>query len=168
VANYAEFIGRLGRTAESDECYTPENEVWPLYPFLDKSKTYYEATSTHSGSIIKGLKAGGFSVVGNEGRDFFECATEEVYDGIVTNPPYSKKDEFLERCFEHGKPFALLLPVSAIQSQKRGKMFNRNGISILVYNRRVDFTGKKAPPFGVAWFMGNGMCEPNRMWFVDN
>lgn len=69
--NYAAFIGRLGRTEASDECYTPSNEVWPLYPYLDKTKTYYEATSTHSGSIVRGLKEGGFSVVGNEGRDFF-------------------------------------------------------------------------------------------------
>lgn len=39
---------------------------------------------------------------------------------------------------------------------------------MLVYNRRVDFTGKKAPPFGVAWFMGNGFCPHGHIWFVDN
>lgn len=168
MANYAEFIGKLGRTAESDECYTPQNEVWPIYKFLDKSKTYYEATSTHSGSIVKGLQEGGYNVVGNEGKDFFECGVSDVYDGIITNPPYSKKDQFLEHCFYLGKPFALLLPVAAIQSQKRGNMFDKHGISLLVYNRRVDFTGKKAPPFGVAWFMGNGFCEPNQIMFCHN
>lgn len=103
-----------------------------------------------------------------KGEIFFECGVDDVYDGIVTNPPYSKKDEFLRHCYDLGKPFALLLPVAASQGQKRGKWFKELGISMLVYNRRVDFTGKGAPPFGVAWFMGNGMCEPGRIWFVEN
>ena len=46
-------------------------------------------------------------------------------------------------------------------------MFQEKGISILVYNKRIDFTGKKSPPFGVAWFMGNGFCESNKIWFVS-
>jgi hypothetical protein len=168
ATNFTKFIGRLGRNEESDECYTPKNEVWPLFEFLDKSKTYYEATSTHSGSIVNGLKDGGFNVVGNEGRDFFECGAEDVFDGVVTNPPYSKKDQFIKHCYDLGKPFALLLPVAAFQGQKRGKWFNEFGISALVLNRRIDFTGGDAPTFGVAWFMGNGMCEPGRIWFVEN
>lgn len=153
---YTDYKNRLGRNAESDECYTPVDSVSPLLPFLRRDLTYYEATSTHSGAIVTALQKGGFSVVGNEGKDFFECGPDDIYDGVVTNPPYSKKDKFIEHCYELGKPFALLLPVSAFQGKKRGKLFERLGISALVYNSRVDFTGKGSPPFGVAWFMGNG------------
>jgi len=31
-------------------------------------------------------------------------------------------------------------------------MFDENGIEILALNKRIDFTGKKSPHFGVAWF----------------
>ena len=168
MVNYAEFIGRLGTNEESDECYTPKNEVWPLFRFLDKTKIYYEATSDQSSSIIDGLSEGGYKAQGSNGQDFLTIESLLGFDGIITNPPYSKKTQFLEKCYTLGLPFALLLPVAAVQSQSRGKMFDKYGVSMLVYNRRVDFTGKKAPPFGVAWFMGNGFCEPNKLFFVDN
>lgn len=37
-------------------------------------------------------------------------------DAIVTNPPFSMKLKFLEKCFELGKPFALLIPLDYCQS----------------------------------------------------
>ena len=43
----------------------------------------------------------------------------------------------------------------------------KHGMSALVYNRRVDFTGKKAPTFGVAWFI-HGFMPPNQIYWVDN
>lgn len=166
--NYTRFLNRLGTNEESDEVFTPEEVTDTLLPFLSPEKTYYEATSGSSLNIVKGLTSRGIDIRPSKGKDFFECSEEDVFDGIITNPPYSKKDEFIRHCYSLKKPFALLLPVSAFQGQARGFMFLRNGISALVLNRRVDFTGKKAPTFGVAWFMGNGFCEPNRLWFVHN
>src|SRR5690606_9980362 len=147
--NYAEFIGKLGRNEDSDECYTPEDEVKAIFPFLDKEKTYYEATSGISSAIVNSFTRAGYNMVGSGGKNFFDCSKDEIYDRVVTNPPYSKKDDFIFHCYEIGKPFALLLPVATIQGQKRGKKFKELGISMLVYNKRIDFTGNKAPPFGV-------------------
>lgn len=166
MSRYTDFKNRLGRNEESDECYTPSSSVGPLVRFLDKDKTYYEATSGKSSQLLDGLQNSGISCVGSGDKDFFECGPYEVFDGVVTNPPYSKKDKFIEHCYNLGKPFALLLPVTAIQGQRRGSLFIERGISLLVYNKRIDFTGKKSPTFGVAWFMGNGMCEAGRVWFV--
>lgn len=56
MSKFTKFIGGLGRTPESDECYTPSNQVWPLFQFMDKEKTYYEATSNKSGSLVSGLE----------------------------------------------------------------------------------------------------------------
>lgn len=162
---------KLGNNAQSDECYTPKAALSNLFPFLDETKTYYEATSGESTTIIEALTEGGFSIVGSGDTDFFNCGPEDIYDGVVTNPPYSKKDKFIEHCYKLGKPFALLLPVAAFQGQKRGGLFKQYGIDALVYNRRVDFTGKRNPTFGVCWLMGNGFAnsmknESGRVWFV--
>jgi hypothetical protein len=165
--SYTDFVRRLGTNEASDECYTPSHEVSPLLEYLDKDKTYYEATSGVSSKLIEGFTQSGYSMKGSDGKDFFECTTEDVYDGVITNPPYSKKDKFLEHCFDLGKPFALLLPVAAFQGQKRGGMFMKHGMSALVYNRRIDFTGKGSPTFGVAWFI-HGFMPPNQIHWVDN
>ena len=94
MTNYTDFIGRLGNNAESDECYTPSNEVLPLLPYLNKSKTYYEATSGISSQIVEGFNSAGYSIKSSEGKNFFDCTADDVFDGVITNPPYSKKDDF--------------------------------------------------------------------------
>jgi hypothetical protein len=57
----------------------------------------------------------------------------------VTNPPYGIKFAWIERCYELGKPFALLLPVETIGSQRCQKAMQRYGCEILLLNRRVNF-----------------------------
>lgn len=160
-------LKHIGRNAESDECYTPEKQIAPLLQYLDKDKTYYEATSGISSNILDGFNRSGYSMVGSDGRDFFDCASDDVYDGVVTNPPYSVKDKFIEHCYKLEKPFALLLPVASFQGGKRGRMFMEHGMSALVYNNRIDFTGKRSPHFGVAWFI-HGFLPPNTIYWVDN
>jgi hypothetical protein len=167
LTQFTDYLNRLGTNEESDECYTPSHEVAPLCKFLKKSYTYYEATSGKSSSLLVGLREMGVSIEPSGDKDFFDCTPADVLDGVITNPPYSKKDAFIEHCYYLGKPFALLLPVAAFQGQKRGKLFKEKGISALVYNRRIDFTGKKSPTFGVAWFM-YGFDEGGRLYFADN
>ena len=162
-----DLVRRLSSCPGSDECYTPSGQVAPLLKYLDKSLTYYEATSGKSSSLLDGFVSSGWSMVGSNGRDFFDCGPDDVFDGVVTNPPYSLKDKFIEHCYLLGKPFALLLPVAAFQGNKRGKMFIERGMSAVVYNSRVDFTGKGSPPFGVAWFI-HGFIPPNRVYWEDN
>lgn len=143
------MLGKTSNNTKSDECYTPSEAVLPLLKYLDKNKVYYEATSGISKNIAMCLRNNGFKYILSQG-DFFK--QKVVFDGVITNPPYSIKDKFIERCYATGKPFALLLPVSAIQGIKRGAMFDKHGIELLVLNKRIDFTGKGSPHFGVAWF----------------
>ena len=92
-----------------------EDQVLPLLKYLDKEKTYYEATSGKSSSIVRGFNKYGYNIVGSNDRDFFDCTRNDIYDGVITNPPYSKKDQFLEHCYSLGKPFALLLPLQVFR-----------------------------------------------------
>lgn len=145
------MLSITGNNTESDECYTPIEALKPLLAVLPKDMVYYDCTSGLSSSIVDFLNDNGFTCKASEGRDFLTDSFQD-YDCIITNPPYSKKDKFIEKCYSTGKPFALLLPVSSLQGVKRGSMFDIKGIELLVLNKRIDFTGKKSPHFGVAWF----------------
>ena len=153
------------KTSKGDERYTPACAIEPLIPYLKREHVIYEPTSGKSNNIVNFLNDKGFKVISSDNTDFLRDSLPQ-FDMIVTNPPYSKKDVFLEKCYEIGKPFALLLPVSALQGKKRGKMFSKYGVELLVLNNRVDFTGEKSPHFGVAWFCYNIL--PQKLIFIDN
>jgi hypothetical protein len=153
------MLSKTGNNESSDECYTPRDAIEPLLEYLDKKNIYYDCTSGISSKLIDTMTENGFNCKSSGDVDFLTEEAIEDFDIIITNPPYSKKDKFIEKCYETGKPFALLLPVSSMQGIKRGAMFNKNGIEILVLNKRIDFTGKGSPHFGVAWFCWNILPE---------
>jgi len=138
--------------ATGDERYTPAYAVRPLLPYLPQGWRYYEPTAGKSQSIVEALQSVGLKVkAGN--TDFLRAGLHpSMYDCIVTNPPYSIKDQFIGHCFRIGKPFALLLPIPALQGNVRGEMFSAAGVdlSIIVLNQRVAFSGS-SPHFGVMW-----------------
>lgn len=52
--------------------------------------------------------------------NFFEYEPQH-YDLIITNPPYSFKDQFLKRAFELDKPFMMLLPITTLEGKSEAK-----------------------------------------------
>lgn len=105
---------------------------------------------------------GGLQVVAShisEGRDFFTYEPEH-WDVMISNPPFSKKDEVLRRAYELGKPFALLLPANSIQGKKRFEIF-KNDVQLLCFDARIDFhttsmqTTTKGTPFASSYFCRN-------------
>lgn len=152
------MLKKTGNNIQSDECYTPIEGIEPILPYLDKSKIYYDCTSGISSSIVDYLNNNGYKCLSSGDRDFLKDDIPEC-DVILTNPPYSKKDKFIERCYELNKPFGLLLPVSSLQGIKRAEMFEQ-GLELLVLKKRIDFTGKGSPHFGVAWFCYNLLPQP--------
>ncbi len=139
-----------------DECYTPEYAIKPLLPFLKKEWKIWDC-AFGSGRLAEHFNKLGFNIIGLKGKNFLDKDSNEafVFDVIITNPPYSSKDYFLKRCFEIGKPFALLLPLTALEGIKRGKMFEENEIQLIIPNKRINFeipSKKKSSWFATAWF----------------
>ena len=75
------------------------------------------------------------------------------------------KDKFLEKAYELKTPFAFLLPLTALEGIKRQKLYRENGLEVIILPKRIDFTGKKAPWFAVAWFT-NGLNIGKQLTFV--
>lgn len=139
-------IGYLtaNRTSAGDEVYTPYYAVEPLLEFLPKDKVIWCPFDEEWSAYYNCLTENGYKVVRSslsEGRDFFKYEPDN-WDILVSNPPFSKKDEVLKRAFSFEKPFALLLPVNSIQGKKRYKIF-RNQIQVLAFDARVDYHTRK-------------------------
>ena len=136
----------MGRN-HSDELYTPDTALDILLPYLPKDKTLFEC-AVGTGKLKDKMERDGYEVVTSD--DFFNEYPE--YDILVTNPPFSLKDSFLEEAYKRGKPFAILLPITALEGLKRQRMYREHGIEILFPLRRTDFNGKGSPWFYTAWF----------------
>lgn len=143
-----------------DEFYTPDEAIYPILKYLDKDKVYWECTDFGESNITKILKENGFKVIGTKKDeiDFLKDYPEFEFDVIITNPPYSLKDDFIKRCYEYDKPF-LLLPITALEGKARNKLYKENGIEIIVLNKRINFMkSKKNVYFNTSWFC-NGICD---------
>ena len=106
----------------NDELYTPSYALKPLIKYLPKNITIWECTDYGSSNITKILKENGYKVISTHKTDFNFLTDEPPFefDMIITNPPFSLKNEFLKKCYDYGKPFALLLPITALESTYRG------------------------------------------------
>jgi len=138
------------KNVKLDEVYTPKEALYPLLPFLKEEWIIWECASG-TGELVKHLREENFKVIA--GKNFFEENFEA--DCIITNPPYSLKGEFLERAYSLKKPFAFLLPLTALEGKKRGALYKEYGIQLIIPNKRINFivpSGRKANWFQVAWF----------------
>ena len=93
------------KNEKNDELYTPEYEIKPLLKYLPKNKIIWECTDFGSSNITKVLKESGFNVISTHKKDFdfLKDIPDFEFDIIITNPPYSLKDEFLRKCYEYKK-----------------------------------------------------------------
>lgn len=141
-----------------DELYTPVEAIQMILPFIpNKVRTIWEPTAIKESKIVKVLKENGYNVITShieDGKDFFEYEPVE-YDMIITNPPYSLKDKFLQKSFELNKPFMMLLPLTTLEGVKRGQMFNKNKIQLIIPNKRFNFKPEKNSG---AWFQTSWFC----------
>jgi hypothetical protein len=150
------MIQALAQHTNHSHFDTPEAAIKPLAPFLPQDKVIWECTDTYGKSgITSGLRKLGFTVEAS-GKDQWDFIRDHVegWDVIVTNPPFNQKDQFIQRCISYGKPWALLLPLTALEGQRRHALWSRiqEGFGLLVLDKRIEFTG------GGVWF--------NTSWFT--
>ena len=144
-------------TGRPNDFQTPPAALVPLTPFLPIRWTIWECAQGQ-GHLAEGLRAHGFDVIGTDiltGEDFMAFEPHR-WDCIVTNPPFTEKDDFLRRAYQLKKPFAFLMPPRALEGLDRQALYKKHGVGLIVLDRRVQFTtprGKKGGAwFPVCWF----------------
>ena len=150
---------------QGDELFTPVNAVMPLIKYMPKNAWVWECAEKESldGNITNEFRNNGIKVIPTSiynKTNFLDCDIPEKITHIITNPPFSLKNEFIKRCYEIGIPFALLLPTNTIDTKYRFNFYKKYGLEILLFNKRINYIGSKnAAPFASAWFCWNVLPE---------
>jgi len=138
-----------------DDWMTPKS-AWENIQHLIPRQQIWEAFygNGQSGSYLKEL---GFDVI-HEDEDFFEYNKGDL---VVSNPPFTRVPEVLERLVALNKPFILIMPSSKINTQYFRKLFTNKGIQIIIPRKRIQFDkmvdgemveGKKACNFDCFYY----------------
>ena len=134
-------------TVSGDEVYTARFAVEPLLKYLEQFQTRMGHAITvwcpfdnNDSEFVKVFQEEGYNVTFSHlemGQDFFEYEPPQPYDIIISNPPFSKKDAVLRRLYELEKPYAMLLPIPALQGQKRFPYLI--GTQALIFDKRINY-----------------------------
>ena len=115
-----------GKRSASDFYPTPADVTEALLRFLDLPPyTVVWEPACGDGHMTDVMKKHGLIVIESDIRFGFDFLTvdDQDCDWIITNPPFSIADKFVERCIASGKPFALLLKSQYWHAKKRLPLF---------------------------------------------
>ena len=116
-----------------DDYMTPKSAWQDVIDYIPKDEEIWEAFYG-DGCSGKDLDELGLKVV-HEPVDFFE---NDLGDIVVSNPPFSKIPEILERLVELEKPFMLIMPSSKINTQYFRAVL-KDQIQIIIPKKRIQF-----------------------------
>ena len=158
---------------KNDHYQTPYYAIEPLLKYIPKNFEIYDP-ACGEGKIVEFFRLHGFLTWGTDiinhpvlGKtDFLQTNVWTKNNcAIVTNPPFSLKTEFLEKAFEFKMPFAFLMNITSIETQRRQKIFQNAGMQLLLPNKRisyiVDGVQTNSSWFYSAWFLFGFNLESN-------
>lgn len=155
----------------NDEYYTPAYAIRPILKYLVPYKAIWCPFDTTSSFFVKLLEEQGHVVTATHismGGDFFQTPPPSPCDAIVSNPPWSKKIEVLERLFDIGIPFAMLVGAAGLfESRKKFDLFRAHEFEIMRFDKRVcyfkdwkEIKPGKAPPFNSVYVCSGILPRP--------
>lgn len=164
-----------------DEYYTPDYALDFILPYIKKLKgrkqnfTVWEPACSPHQHIVKYMKKKGINTVGtciskSQKYDFLKYKPNFHFDIIFTNPPFSLKKEFINKCLEYKKPFILLLPSRIMENHSWYKMFIEKDFTFILPNKRINYIrkdGEKSKSFFHSCYLTYGLNLKEKVVFVD-
>lgn len=140
------------KTVNKDHVATPRYVVENIYDLIDiKSFNNIWFPFNHYDSQFKlkadelNLKYRATHIFDDLGNDFFKTEPPIGCDLLISNPPFSQQNKIIERTFDliesnKIKSFALLLPLSTLETPTRGEMYEKHidKLSIIIYVIFID------------------------------
>lgn len=120
-----------------DDYMTPKSAWENIKQYIPQDKVIWEAFFG-DGESGKDLEELGFNTI-HEDIDFFE---NDKGDIVVSNPPFTKIKEILERLKELEKPFILIMPSPKLITQYFRKLFSNDDdpIQLIIPRKRIQFS----------------------------
>jgi hypothetical protein len=136
MANYSPTT----QPTKNDEYYTPKYAWTDIAEFIPKNKVIWESFYCADSKSAQYLKEMGHEVI-FKNIDFFNSNEGEI---IVSNPPFTKKKEVLERLTLIDKPFIIIVPLATIVTKYFKEMFgDDDDIEFIFRNKRIQFEQMK-------------------------
>ena len=148
------------RKGKSDEWFTPFDAILPILKYIKPNSTVWCPFDKPVSNFVKMFEEEGHKVICSHidnGGDFFEYEPED-YDIIISNPPYSLRNDVLKRLFKLNSPFAMLMNTNGLFDSKiRWDLFKNNNFTLIYLSGRVNYmkeyglVEKYSPPFQSAY-----------------
>jgi len=116
-----------------DDYMTPKYAWENIKKYIPENKVIWESFFG-DGSSGEYLRELGFNVI-HEPVDFFDNDLGEI---IISNPPFSKAKQIMERLLYLDKPFIIILPSSKINTSYFREWKDKN-IQIIIPRKRIHF-----------------------------
>jgi hypothetical protein len=132
---------------EKDEYYTPAILVEPILKYLKPNSIIWCPFDTKDSEFVVAFQNAGHRVIYSHiwnGQDFFQYEPESNYNYIISNPPFTRKLEVLERLYKLNKPFAMILGLPILNYQEIGQFFLDKELQLLIVDKKVSFDGNTA------------------------
>ncbi len=127
-----------------DEYYTPRILVEPIIKYLTPGSTIWCPFDPKDSEFVLVLQENGFNVIHSHiwtGQDFFHFQPDVEYDYIISNPPFSRKLEVLERLYKLNKPFAMIMGLPVLNHQEIGNFYVGKDSQLLIFNKKISYDG---------------------------
>jgi len=161
--------------SKHDDYMTPAYAWHNIKKYIPKNKVIWEAFygDGSSGTILKNM---GFNTIHKE-IDFFQHNKGDV---VVSNPPFTKIPQILERLKSLNKPFIMIMPVSKMNTQYFRKLFvnTDDPIQIIIPQKRIQFlkmvdgrvdkNAKKACSFDCYYYCWKMNFSRDIIWLQDD
>ena len=150
------FVKTIGANhGGSDEWYTPRYAVEPILKYLTPGARIWCPFDTEESEYYKVFTEKGYDVACthiSRGQDFLKARVRTKFDYIISNPPYSIRNDIYKKLYSLGIPFAMLYNSNGLFDAKvRSELARDNGVQLLYLYPRVHFRdrdGKEnSPPF---------------------
>ena len=155
---------------KNDERYTPPILVKPILKYIKPKSTIWCPFDTKDSEFVIQLGKAGHKVIFSHidlGQDFFEYEPKRHYDYIISNPPFSKKLQVLERLYKLNKPFAMLMNIECLNYQVVGEFFLDKPLQLLIVDKKVSFDGNTAS-FNTSYFCKNVLPKDLMFYHLEN
>jgi hypothetical protein len=150
-----------------DEYNTPFYAVDIITPHIPKNKIIWCPFDKKESKYVIRLKNTNevhYTHI-DDGQDFLNYEPDFDFDIIVSNPPFSIKNEVLKKCYAYNKPFALLLPMTMFNSISTISVL-KNDIQFIIMDRRISFNGER--PNFTCWYVCRNLLPTSNIIYKFN